>query len=227
MLNILLIEADNQKSLGGSCTRDALNISNYLNKIDKKIRQKRVLTISPIISLQTFPLSDYKTQFMTFSSNVEKGDYVVIMISGHGYQKQSTDTKEKDGLDEYICYNNGIIEDNQFRKLIETILPREPSRIVCLIDTCHSGTMFDIDQIITPHPSTTMISLSACQDNQYDSCDLSTIGFGGSLTVHLLEIKDVMDILLHESYINIQRRVITPLTSILQSLGQKPDFYYI
>lgn len=226
MLNILLIEADNQKNLGGSCARDILNMSTYLDKTGEKIRQKCVLTISQIQSLQTAPLNDYRSQFITFSEQIKKRDYVVIMISGHGYQKRSLDPKEKDGLDEYISYGNGIITDNEFKKLIESILPHEPARIVCLIDTCHSGTMFDLDQIICPHPSTTMISLAACQDNQYGSCDISSIGFGGALTVHLLEIKDSISILLHHSHSSIQNLIINPLISILQPLGQTPEFYY-
>lgn len=227
MLNVLLIEADNQKSLGGSCSRDVMNMSNYLNKINKNIRQKLVLSISPIKSIDRYvSLDDYKTQFMQFSEKIEKLDYVLIMVSGHGYQKHSLDTKEKDGMDEYISYNGGIIDDNEFRKLIESILPHEPIRIICLVDTCHSGTMFDIDQIKQPC-STTILSLAACQDNQYDSCDISSIGFGGALTVHLLEIDDSLSCLLHESIENIQNKIIRRIENTLRPLGQKPEFYYV
>lgn len=226
MLNILLIEADNQKSLGGSCSRDLVNMSSYLNNMGEKIRQQLVLSISPIPSLHTKPLNDYPSHFTAFSQQVKKGDSVMIMVSGHGYQKRSIDVKEKDGLDEYISYGNGIIKDNQFRQLIESILPYEPERIICLADTCHSGTMFDLDQITCPHPHTVLISLAACQDHQLDSCDLTSIGFGGALTVHLLEIKDAMTILLHQSEQSIQNQIIKPLITIIQPLGQKPDFYY-
>lgn len=226
MLNILLIEADNQKSLGGSCARDLINMLTHLNKIGETIRQKRILSISPIQTLQTTPLREYRSEFMAFSEQVNKGDSVIIMISGHGYQRRSIDSKEKDGFDEYVSYGEGMIEDNQFKQLIETILLHEPTRIVCLIDTCHSGTMFDLDQITYPHPHTSLISLAACQDHQLDSCDLTSIGFGGALTVHLLEIKDALSILLHHPNQLIQNLIIHPLTKILQPLGQKPDFYY-
>jgi hypothetical protein len=228
MLNILLIEADNQQSLGGSCKRDIINMKETLDKT-YKIRQTCVLSFSSFSSssISTIPLHDYKTQFIKFSNTIQKGDYVIIMISGHGYQKKSIDKAEKDGLDEYIAYGNGIIADNDFRSLVEMILPHEPSRIVCLADTCHSGTMFDIDQIIIPHVHTTILSLSACQDNQYDSCDISSIGFGGALTVHLLSIQNSIDCLLYDSYVNIQHKLIKPLESILQHLGQKPEFYYV
>lgn len=225
MLNILLIEADNQKNLGGSCSRDLVNMVNYLGRIGETIRQQILLSISPIPSLQTKPLSNYKSEFVAFSQQVKKGDSVVVMISGHGYQKRSNDGKEKDGMDEYISYGSGIIEDGQLRAFIEQMLPHEPERIICLIDTCHSGTMFDLDQITCPHPHTKLISLSACQDHQLDSCDLSSIGFGGSLTVHLLEIKDALSILLHQTNQSIQNQIIHPLTVILRPLGQKPDFY--
>jgi hypothetical protein len=224
MLNILLIEADNQKSLGGSCKNDIIHMKKSIDN-KYKIRQTTILSIEPMN--ESIPLSDYKNQFKLFANKVEKGDYILIMVSGHGYQKKSMDLKEKDGLDEYISYGNGIISDNEFRSFIERILPHEPSRIVCLIDTCHSGTMFDIDQITVPHVCTTILSLAACQDYQYDSCDISNIGFGGALTVHLLSIDQSIDYLLHESYITIQKKLIKPLTDILQRLGQKPEFYYI
>lgn len=225
MLNILLIEADNQKNLGGSCSRDLVNMVDYLGRIGEPIRQQRILSISPIPSLSTSPLKEYPSQFLAFSQQVKKGDSVVVMISGHGYQKRSNDGKEKDGMDEYISYGGGIIEDGQLRSFIESILPHEPERIVCLIDTCHSGTMFDLDQITYPHPSTKLISLAACQDHQLDSCDLSSVGFGGSLTVHLLEIKEALSILLHQTDQSIRNQIIDPLTVILRPLGQKPDFY--
>lgn len=225
MLNILLIEADNQRNLGGSCSRDLVNMVDYLNKIGKPIRQQRILTISPIPSLVTNPLNEYPSQFLAFSQQVKKGDYVVVMISGHGYQKRSDNIKETDGMDEYISYGGGIIEDGQLRQFIEQLLPHEPERIICLIDTCHSGTMFDLDQITCPHPHTKLISLAACQDHQLDSCDLSSVGFGGSLTVHLLEIKDALSILLHQTDPSIRNQIIDPLTILLRPLGQKPDFY--
>lgn len=224
MLNLLFIEADDQKSLGGSCSRDLNHMIFYLDTIGETIRQRLILSISPFPSAH--PLKDYQMHFSSFSKQVQKGDVVVLMISGHGYQKHSVDGKEADGLDEYISYSGGgIIEDGQFRQFIEQMLPHEPERIVCLIDTCHSGTMIDLDQIICPHPHTKLISLAACQDQQLDSCDLTTIGFGGALTVHLLEIKDALSILLHQNEQSIRNQIVQPLITILRPLGQKPDFY--
>ena len=227
MLNLLFIEADNQRNLGGSCTRDIKNMKEKIEELGRPIRQVCILAVSPVSFHQSFPIKDYHNQCTLFYKNVKKGDHVIIMLAGHGYQKQSKDNKEKDRMDEYISFNTGIIEDNYFRELVERLAEKEPVRIICLADTCHSGTMFDLDQIRPISNISTILSLAACQDHQYDSCDISSIGFGGALTVHLLDIKNSIKILLDETRENIQTKIVSSLQSILSNLGQQPAFYFI
>jgi hypothetical protein len=99
-------------------------------------------------------------------------------------------------MDEYISFGNGVISDNVLYSLLIEKLKDRCNRVVCLTDTCHSGTMFDIDQ--QKIYKRNIFSLSACLDNQLDSCDISNVGFGGSLTVHLLDIPNSLKKLLTE-----------------------------
>jgi hypothetical protein len=222
MLNVLFIEADNQKSLGGSCKRDLKNINDFLTKDGFNQCNRRQ---SLVLSIDNFKLEkctndflkNYETNFQTFVNNVKNGDNVLICISGHGYQKYSKE--EKDSMDEYISFGNGIITDNILYSLLINKLKDKCKRVVCLIDTCHSGTMFDLED--KKSNKRNIFSLSACLDNQLDSCDISNIGFGGSLTVHLLDIPMALKRLIEDDEQSLKYITIS-LESKLRLLNQKP-----
>ena len=228
-IHMLLIEADNARNLGGSCLRDIVNIDYYTNEFSKQHNIKRgqtfVLSIDNDIKIQSKfttknivfdKLNNYKTAFTTFTNNVLPNDYVIILISGHGYQRASKTSEETDRLDEYIAYNGGIILDNEINTLLVSKLGKS-KRAVCLGDTCHSGTLFDINGS-TPN----VYSLSACLDNQLDSCDIGyNAGFGGALTVHLLDIENSIKTMLLGSNDDINKMV-SKLSIKLQLLNQKP-----
>jgi|LauGreDrversion4_2_1035121.scaffolds.fasta_scaffold12149_4 hypothetical protein len=236
MLNVLLIEADNQRNLGGSCVRDLKNIDSYLDKCSIERRSTIVLSICDISNIRMKneylydSLTNYKNIFDKFCDDIKDGDSAFIMISGHGYQKyqkyQKCDNKELDGMDEYISYNNGIITDNDIYQLLIKKIKKKCKRIVCLSDTCHSGTMFDLDNNDNNDNKNT-ISLSGCQDNELSSCDISDVGFGGSLTVHLLSINNSLNKLLNSDIEEIRRDIYDSLKSILKFLGQVPILNYI
>jgi len=234
-IHVLLIEADNMRSLGGSCLRDVVNIDYYTNEFSKQSNIKRgqtfVLSIDNDAKIQSKfttknivfdKLNNYKTAFTTFTNNVLANDYVIILISGHGYQTTSKTSEETDRLDEYIAYNGGTILDNEINTLLVSKLGKT-KRSVCLGDTCHSGTLFDIGITnITNNGSSNVYSLSACLDNQLDSCDIGyNAGFGGALTVHLLDIENSIKSLLLGSKDEINN-IVSKLSVKLQLLNQKP-----
>lgn len=227
MLNVLFIEADNQKNLGGSCTRDIKNMDSYIDNNNFIRRQTSILSYNMYNMYNDNKyncqdsLKNYERVFQNFCDNVNEGDNVLIMISGHGYQKNSEKGDEKDGMDEYISYNDGIITDNQIYELLVKKLVNKSKRIVCLADTCHSGTIFDIEDNLN-NTKSKVISLSSCKDNELSSCDISNVGFGGALTVHLLDIDNFLNILLNENRKEIEEKIINKLRPILQCLGQCP-----
>jgi hypothetical protein len=67
--------------------------------------------------------------------------------SGHGYYKRDYSGDEKDYLDETICpldYNySGVIIDDELKKLLIEPL-KEGSKLTCIFDCCHSGTILDL-----------------------------------------------------------------------------------
>ena len=234
-IHVLLIEADNTRNLGGSCLRDVVNFDYYTNEFSKQSNIKRgqtvVLSIDNDAKIQSRfttknivfdKLNNYKTAFAAFTNNVLPNDYVIILISGHGYQTTSKTSEETDRLDEYIAYNGGTILDNEINTLLVSKLGKT-KRSVCLGDTCHSGTLFDIGITnITNNSSSAVYSLSACLDNQLASCDIGyNAGFGGALTVQLLDIQNSIKTLLLGSKDEINN-IVSKLSLKLRLLNQKP-----
>jgi len=231
VVHVLLIEADNQRNLGGSCTRDLLNMDKYVSQFTTNTSIQRgqtcVLSIDNSSLLKSKfttkniifdKLSNYKTVFNTFTNNVRAKDYVIILISGHGYQCPSRTSEEVDRMDEFISYGGGFILDNELFSLLVSKLYKT-SKTVCLGDTCHAGTLFDI---VNPPKVTNVFSISACLDNQLSSCDIGmNTGYGGSLTVHLLDMNNAIYTLLLGSPTDI-KALTNKLASKLAMLRQKP-----
>ncbi|KAI0338052.1 peptidase C14 [Trametopsis cervina] len=93
--------------------------------------------------------------------DVQPGDRRVFFFAGHGYQIKNHRGTEEDGLDEVILtakhsgppnltedlkpeVRRGIIVDNELRQLLVNRIPRG-AKLVAIADTCHSGTLFDLD----------------------------------------------------------------------------------
>ena len=133
MLNVLFIEADNQKNLGGSCTRDIKNMDSYINNNNFIRRQTVILSTSDLKiknkdNYTYDSLKNYADNFQRFCDHVNEDDNVLIMISGHGYQKCNDRGDEKDGMDEYISYNEGILTDNKiYEFLIQRLINKSKS----------------------------------------------------------------------------------------------------
>jgi len=230
-LNILLIEADNKRSLGGSCWRDIVNLYQYainwasITKITVKKCFVATIDDVPLEKRRKFDksvkfdrLRNHFKIFDTFVKDMGPADLVLILISGHGYQRQTVLDKknETDGLDEYISSDSGDIVDNViYNRLIKPLAG--VARVVCLGDTCHSGTLFD-NTVYDKN----VYSLSACLDKELDACDISqSVGYGGALTVHLLDQPAAIHTLIMGNQIQIQA-LATKLHNILRALRQTP-----
>ena len=61
------------------------------------------------------------------------------------------------------------------------------------------------------------ISIGACLDNQLDNCDIGNIGFGGALTVHLIDNNLIKHLLKGEEIY-----VFNKLEKIFKNLRQTP-----
>ncbi|KAH8989873.1 caspase domain-containing protein [Lactarius hatsudake] len=78
--------------------------------------------------------------------DASRGDSFVFFYAGHsGQQPVTTDPNEVDGLDEYIvtCDHKKIL-DNTLRQCLIDPLPAG-TRLTAILDSCHSGTLLDLD----------------------------------------------------------------------------------
>lgn len=125
-------------------------------------------------------------------------------------------SKEEDGMDEYICLtgNKHVLDDELKDKFYNVWKNYSNKRcfncssdadtslfpaFVAIVDTCHSGTMLDFENLV-PHQVNPVVSkyseqksyrslcISSCRDSGTAACDIGqTSGFGGAMTVHLLD----------------------------------------
>ena len=86
-------------------------------------------------------------------SNVQYGDSLVFMFSGHGGQKRDRSGREFDGKCETILpldhRQAGQIVDTELFNYLVRPLP-SGSRLHMICDSCHSGTILDLNYMHTP-----------------------------------------------------------------------------
>lgn len=193
-LHAFLYNCDPQNTLGGSCHRDITNIAEFLQCMATKTYKED--TVLKSVNLYTklnqnhSCFSDMFTDFMT-SEGIEEGDVILVYLSGHGYQTRDLNGDEKDGNDEYIMTKFGRVLDDNIHDMLIKYLPKY-TKFIGISDTCHSGTMFDFDKQVKVDvlQKYTCLSVSACADKELENCDIGMqVGFGGALTIQLLENK--------------------------------------
>ena len=121
-------------------------------------------------------------------SNVNEGGIFWISISGHGTQMDGDD--KLDGLDEvFLTGDFQMIRDSEFREVIDAFHPS--STIFWLMDSCHSGTILDLNENTVPRCG--VICITGCRDIgvSMDAYDNYYRESAGALTYSLLtEIRE-------------------------------------
>lgn len=173
----LLYNCDPGNSLGGSCGRDLKNVKQLLDSIDGYQHQSYLHSNN----------QPFKEICRNFISIIPPDSIVIVYLSGHGYQMRDTNGDEKDGYDEYIMTPFGPIIDDEIKSTIIGNLPKGV-KFIGVADTCHSGSMFDLTNNICDKYN--YLSIGACSDQELENCDIGNeVGFGGALTIQLLESK--------------------------------------
>lgn len=163
-------------------------IHNIFIKENNRLYEKRVINTKSISSPQN--IIEFK-DINSIGSLLSNDKNIFISISGHGYTNNiAYDNNESDMKDEYIIPCNGyqkIIKDNELFNMIRNI----KSNIFILVDTCHSGTMFDLPIILNldgsffiENNNTTkgnVICISSVPDSLPCMDSFSMYGFGGCL----------------------------------------------
>ena len=206
----ILIEGDNENSLGGACARDIWNISKklvnettinphdiftffheldtnkFVDKYTEKITQLRVPNISSNTIENIKHIFDDVVK-LSHQQNIT----IFFHYSGHGFQVADPEGDELDGLDEAFL-SSTMKDDFIFNHLVSKL--SQPTKLFALIDACHSGSGIDLPYVyrnqswlIAKHGDLNVncsaYSLSACNDRQCATQDVGiTTGFAGSLT---------------------------------------------
>lgn len=137
------------------------------------------------------------------TSHDEQLKFALIHYSGHGSYVLDQNNDERDGYDECIvpsdCDTNGLLLDDEITEILCQFNPK--TRIVCIFDSCHSGTVCDmkyswesstkvyVENILCKIHSK-VISISGCLDQQTsaDAYIANTHKYSGALTNTLLNL---------------------------------------
>lgn len=125
---------------------------------------------------------------------------LIFSISAHGYSKRVHDRipYELNGLSEYLLVRGECVLDCELFDAVYQNM-HDSIKSLCLVDTCHSGTMLDLEYLSTDgvHFNRSRIPLqhrplsiciSACNDNENAGEDISDFGgWGGKLTCQVLD----------------------------------------
>ena len=127
-----------------------------------------------------------------------------------------------------LSFNNSIILDDDLRNIVNKL--NKSIEFIGITDTCHSGSMFDLDYTfyndkwVLNNKKTKIfknaISLSACKDNELENCDIGNIGYGGALTIHLID-NNLLEKLLNPKIYSL-KYLLEKLKPILKKFNQEP-----
>lgn len=208
----ILIDGDNENTLGYACSRDLWNISKKLiddlhidvdnifsffhnTTDDKYIKQIAKLGINNFYHNSLENITKCFNHIISLSK--KESITVYFHYSGHGYQIRDTDGDELDGFDE-IFLGHTMTDDYIWNNFITKL--SKQTHVFLSIDACHSGSGADIPYILKNNVWTiakkknfdancTGFSVSACNDSQCSQQDVGeTTGFAGSLTASLCDL---------------------------------------
>jgi hypothetical protein len=162
------------------------------------------LTLGPLRpSIEVCGVQNARELLSTIDSCVAKLPKVsslLFTISAHGYNTIVPErvAMEMNGCSDYIMVGNEKVFDHQ---LFEALYGKMSDGIdsLCLIDTCHSGTMLDLEYLssdgklfsrskLAAKPRPFSVCISACNDQELAGEDISDYGgWGGKLGCQFMD----------------------------------------
>lgn len=179
------------------CINDANHIKNFL--ITKcGYLQENILMLADDNINQKPTKQNIINSFATLvsKSTNEQFNELWFSYSGHGSYVRDTNGDEKDGNDEVLCpvdyATNGMIVDDFIYANLVAKLPQSAT-LFSIIDSCHSGTMFDLpflytqdNKIISNNGNkshvATVVSISGCRDDQTSADAYINSNYEGAMT---------------------------------------------
>lgn len=111
-------------------------------------------------------LSNYQDILRIIAIRAKGNASLYISITGHGGRIKDRNGDEKDGLDEFIYPNGKVVIDDDLYKGLKIL--GSNFYVMGAVDTCHSGTMFDLDSTKHGPLKCQAFSVSACADSEVD-----------------------------------------------------------
>ena len=91
---------------------------------------------------------------------------LTIFYTGHGCSIKDKNSEESDGTDEVMLFDNGYVVDDELASYLANYAHGQ--RIILLSDCCHSGSMWDIQSMLSAKKqvASNIMSISAAKDDQ-------------------------------------------------------------
>lgn len=182
-IRLLVVALDYEYSPGAelTCTHDASFFVAFAKSAG--VQDITVVTDKDNIGTPRFPTRNVVLRHMReVAKRTRPQDWFVWFYAGHGVNVPDLDGDEEDGFDEAFVtpssegklVEKAVLLDDDFAKALDTLFP-EKTRILCICDCCHSGTIVDIDSF---YFNRDVYQISASQDNE----EAEDTGKGGVLT---------------------------------------------
>jgi hypothetical protein len=204
---ILCLNANGDSSYRDAESLSRLMIDRFNSKVtilsDSPSRRFRCLEDIHAVSIHIVSRKeDCMLHIRNVVSKLPRHSDLLFVISGHGYSVPAVGIHKKNelnGRSECVHVGRTILYDyNLFDALYTHMLP--DTRSICLVDTCHSGTMLDLEYISFDGGLTIKrsrqrlcrrpfsICISACDDSELAGEDISEFGgWGGKLVCAFLD----------------------------------------
>lgn len=124
-------------------------------------------------------------EFKNLLINSREGDTLFFSFSGHGSQTYDLNRDEADGMDEtIISLDMQNIVDDELNYLLKSYM-KHGVKLLALFDSCHSGTMLDLNR--NNNLPGTVVMISGCLENQTSADAYINKKFQGAMTWSFIE----------------------------------------
>jgi len=189
---LIAINYENTQYQLNGCTNDIMLIKSILDK--RGFLSSIITEKSPIKPTK----DNIIKELSSFLSKAKDDDTLYIHYSGHGSNVIDTSGDEHDRKDETIVTTDLLnITDDELHTIIKENL-KSKSKLFAVFDSCHSGSILDLDYILKDNKLSSsssssssssfppdVVLISGCRDEQYSQEVTTSNGSNGLLTTSL------------------------------------------
>lgn len=163
------------------CINDVINVRKYLKEEhDFKDEEIYFMTEAAEDSKKIPSKKNIIEAFQWLVKDCDKDSKLFLHYSGHGGSTYDQNSDERDRRDETIFPLDGMIVDDDIKKMIVEPLP-EGAKLTCIFDCCHSGTVLDLRYNYKVDSNPTRQNFSIDVDKNYKDSKAQVILFSGCM----------------------------------------------